>query len=336
MEAFAMRPIWSKEMMCTSGLIGFLSGRRIYIRKAMEMFTKAVMDCYRKTLSHLISPSSLQGETGTGKSELARKIHRESGRGGNFVQINLSSFSEGLIESELFGHVKGAFTGAVSPKRGAIIEANRGTLFLDEIDSLPISIQTKLLLFLDSKKIRAVGSHTEEKVDARLIFASGRNLRELTGERMMRRDFYYRISSGVTLTLKPLRNDKEKIKDICDHFFQKEGLSIPGKLMEFYLGYHWPGNIRQLLGHLNKKKVMCHKYKWDFDHLDEELIGDALSLIQEHKQFCTIEELKQSYAYKVYLSFDRSVKDAAKMLNITPNTLRALLKKRKGTEKLAS
>lgn len=129
-------------------------------------------------------PIFLSGETGTGKSTLAREIHDISSRSKEpFVQINIASFSQNLVESELFGHAKGAFTGALFEKRGIFLEANKGTLFLDEIDSLSFELQTKLLLFLDDLKIRAVGSNHDKKVDVRLIVASGENLEDLIQKR---------------------------------------------------------------------------------------------------------------------------------------------------------
>ena len=160
----------------------------------------------------------LEGETGTGKSYLAKEVHEKSGRSGRFVHLNLSSFSENLIESEIFGHIKGSFTGASCDKSGAIWDATYGTLFLDEIDSLPISIQTKLLLFLDSKKIRAVGSNTERKVDLRIIFASGKDLKSMVSAEKFRIDFFHRISSGITIKLESLQENKLLIEYYCDFF----------------------------------------------------------------------------------------------------------------------
>ena len=157
-------------------------------------------DIVRSNLNILI-----EGETGTGKSFLAKKIHNESGRTGDFIHLNISALSKGLIESELFGHEKGAFTGASKSRNGAIKRAHQGTLFLDEIDSLSKEMQVKLLLFLDDKRVRPVGGESSEKVDVRLIIASGSPLKSLVKNDMMRSDFFYRVSSGHQLKLLSLR-----------------------------------------------------------------------------------------------------------------------------------
>ena len=269
----------------------------------------------------------LQGETGTGKSELAKKIHKKSKRSGRFVHINPSSFVEGLVESELFGHCKGAFTGAIQAKKGAILEADRGTLFIDEIDSLPISMQIKLLLFLDSKRIREVGGNMDRKVDTRLIFASGKNLFDLTKINKIRSDFYYRISSGITFDLPSLRHNKNKIKEICHNYFEQEKISVTTNLMNFYLEYNWPGNIRQLTSHLKKKRLSLKKNKWDFDNLDEKLIIEKLPIPCE--KYMSLEKLKRDYAYKIFLNCDRNIKYAAGVLKILPQTLDSMIKRRK-------
>ncbi|MBF0298849.1 MAG: sigma-54 factor interaction domain-containing protein, partial [Oligoflexia bacterium] len=185
----------------------------------------------------------LEGETGSGKTYIAKKIHEKSGRKGAFIHININSFASGLIESELFGHVKGAYTGAICDKKGAFLEANNGTLFIDEIDSLPIEIQTKLLLFLDFKKIRAVGSLRETKSDVRLIFASGKNLKSLVKDFKMRSDFYYRILTGIQIEITPLRNNKKKLEAIIEWLSCSEDVVISRELKEFYQKLYWPGNI---------------------------------------------------------------------------------------------
>ncbi|MCY4524505.1 MAG: sigma-54 factor interaction domain-containing protein, partial [Halobacteriovoraceae bacterium] len=247
----------------------------------------------------------LLGETGTGKSKMAERIHYQGKRRGNFVQINPASFCEGLIESELFGHVQGAFTGASRYKTGAIAHADKGTLFIDEIDSLPLSIQVKLLIFLDSKKIRNVGSHQDERVDVRLIFASGRGLWDLVKEKKMRKDFYYRVTSGFSIILEPLRYNPKRIKIICDDYLQKTKSIIPSELIDFYMTCKWPGNIRQLIGHLDKKRTIYNKRKWEFDNFDKQLAAEFSFEELDDKNFLTMEEIKISYAYRTYLALGK-------------------------------
>ena len=170
-------------------------------------------------------PILLIGETGTGKTTIAKKIHDESGVGGNFVHLNLSSFSQSLIESEIFGHRKGAFTGAISDKKGAILEANKGTLFLDEIDSIDISLQTKLLTFLDNGEFRAVGGGSNTS-DVRMIYSSGKNIKDLVASGEMRLDFYFRLKNSLCLEVPNLRDNKDYLKDIIHEILDRNALSI--------------------------------------------------------------------------------------------------------------
>ena len=267
----------------------------------------------------------IQGETGTGKSRLAKLIHQESGRTGRFVHINLSAFSESLIESELFGHIRGAFTGASSDKLGAIREADRGTLFLDEIDSLPNSLQTKLLLFLDSKKVRPVGGQFEKKAKVRLIFASGRNLRNLKESGQIRKDFFYRITSGMTINIKPLREDNQLIDSLCNEVEIQHEVTIAPSLIKFYRKLNWPGNIRQLLGHLDKKLILAKSGRLIFDSSDEILLSQNI-ISNEYFDYRPLEEIKRDYVYKVFKGVDSNIAKAASILEITTNTVRKIVR----------
>jgi transcriptional regulator of acetoin/glycerol metabolism len=268
----------------------------------------------------------IEGETGTGKTTLAKAIHDESERDGRFVHLNLSSFSPSLIESELFGHVKGAFTGAISEKRGAILEANRGTLFLDEIDSLTIELQTKLLLFLDNHEVRAVGGNMAHKADVRLIFASGTKMRVLLDQQKMRRDFYYRLTSGVVISLVSLRDQPHKIKELCSEYEIKNLITFSDELIEFYKQCPWPGNIRQLNSHLQKKRILSNGKKMILDHQDLDLLNfkeDARGF--ENHQLKTLEEIKMDYCLNVFMKLEKNYLKASKLLDISPNTLKAML-----------
>ncbi|MFA6236688.1 MAG: sigma 54-interacting transcriptional regulator [Bacteriovorax sp.] len=271
----------------------------------------------------------IEGETGTGKTTLARMVHEESGRNGRFIHLNLSSFVPGLIESELFGHVKGAFTGAVVEKRGAILEANRGTLFLDEIDSLSLELQTKLLLFLDNHEVRPVGGSTTQKADVRLIFASGTRLVKLVDQLKMRRDFYYRLTSGVVLTLTSLRDQPQKIRELSLEFEKQNCIIISEALLEYYQQCPWPGNIRQLNSHLQKKKILSNGKKIILDTTDHDLLNDkARASGFETHQLKTLEEIKMDYCLNVYMKADKNYLKASKILDISPNTLKSLLNNR--------
>ena len=272
----------------------------------------------------------LQGETGTGKTTLARRIHQQSNRFGKFIHINLSSFSHNLLESELFGHKKGAFTGATRDKLGAFRQASGGTLFLDEIDSIPIEIQTKLLLFLDDGIVRPVGDEQEYKVECRIIFASGVNLLKKLEQGTIRKDFFFRINSGYTLTLQTLRARPDLIKNICDDFASENDLYFEKKLIEFYQTLPWPGNIRQLMGHLERKKTLANGRVMYFDKTDDELIiqsSDLCSIDSSCGQLLTMQQMREAYALKVYYQEDHNYSVAAKKLKISVKCLKGLLKK---------
>ncbi len=271
----------------------------------------------------------ITGETGTGKSHLAAKIHEKSGRRGQFVAINLSSFNPQLIESELFGHKKGSFTGAVTDKRGAFSMAEEGTLFLDEVDSLPIELQTKLLTFIDNKKFRRVGDTREEVIRTRLVFASGRSLSTLVENGLFRKDLFYRLKSGHSVELLSLRNDVQRIKESCQHFAVEHGVVLSKNLLDFYETLAWPGNLRQLLGHLEKKKVLSRSHKLDFDHFDEELLlqsSDLMSL-DENSEIVSMDSFKSSYIKRAISLCEGNIAMAARRLHVNEKTVRAIVLK---------
>lgn len=270
----------------------------------------------------------IEGETGTGKSRLARNLHDASFKNGPFVHINISSYASTLIESELFGHIKGAFTGAVNNKMGAFAEANRGTLFIDEIDSLPLGIQTKLLLFLDNKKIRPVGAERDQQLNVRLLFSSGKPLKNLVKEGKMRSDFYYRLITGGRIKMPSLRKNTRLVTQLLNEFESDQGLYITPGLKDFYRSYSWPGNIRQLLGHLKQKQVLSGGGKIDHCQLDDEL---SLNIIEEEAldidlEVKRLEEIKSLYVMKIYNRFGNNIKRSAKLLGVSPNTVRSVVR----------
>lgn len=269
----------------------------------------------------------IEGETGTGKSHLAKKIHERSGRSGPFVGLNLSSFNPQLVESELFGHKKGAFTGAIADKNGALREANFGTLFLDEVDSLPLDLQTKLLTFLDSGKFRRVGDTKEESVNTRLIFASGKKLQHLVEKNDFRRDLYFRLKAGHTMTLYPLRHEVEKIREACQHFCLHHKVTMTVRLTEFYETLAWPGNLRQLFGHLEKKKILSRSTRLDFDHADEELLLESsdLTMLATQTEIISLDQHKRDYVKKAFSVCEGNVAMTARKLQINERTVRNLI-----------
>ncbi len=270
-------------------------------------------------------PVLIQGETGTGKSYLAREIHKRSERSGEFVGLNLSAMNESLIESELFGHRKGAFTGAVQNHLGAFAQARGGTIFLDEIDSVSHSLQLKLLLFLDSGRFRPVGAKGDEVTDARVIFASGQKLEVLVKNEKIRRDFYFRLSQGVTCQLHPLRDDHHSILRQCQIYGIEHQISLSKRLTDFYQTLPWPGNLRQLRGHLDNKRIRSKTHKLDFDEMDDRLMvmsSDLLGFVQQNT-VRPLEEVKREYLKHALDLFHGRYDLAARELKINVKTLKS-------------
>jgi formate hydrogenlyase transcriptional activator len=195
----------------------------------------------------------LLGETGTGKELIARSLHALSARSDkSFVKLNCAAVPSGLLESELFGHEKGAFTGAVSQKLGRIELADKGTLFLDEIGELPLELQPKLLRVLQDREFERLGSVRTFHVDVRIIYATNRDLRRDVAEKKFREDLYYRLNV-FPIYLPPLRERKQDIPILVRHFVDKHAArmgkhidSIPAEIMRILENWSWPGNIREL------------------------------------------------------------------------------------------
>jgi two-component system response regulator GlrR len=206
----------------------------------------------------------VQGDSGTGKELLARAIHAASARaGGKLVAVNCGAIAEHLVESELFGHVKGAFTGATRDRPGLFVEANRGTLFLDEIGELPPPAQVKLLRVLQEREVRPVGAERTSRVDVRVVAASHRKLADEVAAGRFREDLFYRLNV-VHLVLPPLADRREDIPLLAQHFLaslaQRYGKPVggfaPGAL-ELLAAAPWPGNVRQLQNVVEKCVVLC-------------------------------------------------------------------------------
>jgi DNA-binding NtrC family response regulator len=191
-------------------------------------------------------PVLILGETGTGKELAARSIH-DAGPGGPFVTIDCSSLVGPLMESELFGHAKGAFTGALGTKLGLIELANGGTAFFDEIGELPLDLQAKLLRVLQEKEFRPVGSLQSRRSDFRIVAATNRDLAKEVDRGTFRRDLYYRLNV-VTVRLSPLRERREDLADLIEHFLAKygNGHMLTHEVREALLAFDWPGNVREL------------------------------------------------------------------------------------------
>ena len=205
-----------------------------------------------ETVAEVQSTILITGESGTGKELVARAIHDLSSRGEKpFISINCGAFTETLLESELFGYVKGSFTGANSNRKGLFEAAHKGTIFLDEIGEMSPAMQVKLLRVLQEKKVRPVGAHDELPVDARVIAATNRDLKKMSEDGSFREDLFYRVSV-IPISLPPLRERTEDIADLTTHFVEKfcnqagRTLTISPKAMHLLENYAWHGNVREL------------------------------------------------------------------------------------------
>jgi two-component system response regulator HydG len=227
----------------------------------------------------------VHGETGTGKELVAQALHASSQRVDKpLISVNCAAIPETLIESELFGYEKGAFTGAASNRMGLIEAANGGTLFLDEIGELPIEAQARLLRFLQEGEIRAIGSVKTRKVDVRLIAATHRDLKRLASEGRFREDLYYRINV-MQLNLPPLRDRGKDILEIAEsrlaHCCQQKGsptMYFSAKAVQAITIYRWPGNVRELQNAIERAVILC-----DDDEIDYELLNIDIELVRMSK-----------------------------------------------------
>jgi formate hydrogenlyase transcriptional activator len=216
-----------------------------------------------ETVAPTDSTVLIYGETGTGKELLARAIHELSGRrNGTFVKLNCAAIPTGLLESEMFGHEKGAFTGAIAQRIGRFELAHRGTMFLDEVGEIPLELQTKLLRVLQEREFERLGSSRTIKTDARLVAATNRNLETMVAEREFRADLYYRLNV-FPLTVPPLRERRDDIPLLVRYFVQqfarrmnKKITNIPAESMQALTRYDWPGNIRELQNFIERAVIL--------------------------------------------------------------------------------
>lgn len=229
------------------------------------------------------APLVIYGESGTGKEILAGAVHGNSGRSsGPFIKVNCAALNDNLLESELFGHVKGAFTGADSGRTGRFEAASGGSIFLDEIGDLPLATQTKLLRVLQEKEIERVGDHRPVRIDVRIIAATHKDLQQLIREGQFREDLYYRIGV-IPVHLPPLRERMTDVPLLVETFIkrlgERTGKAITGITragLELLLQYGWPGNIRELMNVLEYAFVLCPGGMIEPKHLPQHLRGETV------------------------------------------------------------
>ena len=271
----------------------------------------------------------LEGESGTGKEVVARTIHRLSKRSRkNFVVVNSGALPENLLESELFGHVRGAFTGAHTDKRGLFEEADGGTLFLDEIGEMSPGLQVKLLRVLQEGEIRRVGSNQVRRVNVRLIAATNRNLAQLVAEKRFREDLFYRLNV-MRLRIPPLRERPEDIPLLAYHFLKQAnkrmGKHVEGfspEAMDLLLGYPWPGNVRELENAVEHAVVLSMGHTITPADLPPEVQGVARrSKVASDDEWPTLNELERRHIVRTLEAFDWNLAVVTEKLGISRATL---------------
>jgi DNA-binding NtrC family response regulator len=272
------------------------------------------------------------GESGVGKEVIARHIHMRSiFAAGSFIAINCAAMPENLLENELFGHERGAFTGALNLKRGRLELAAEGTLFLDEIGDMPITLQAKLLRVLQDKKFYRLGGSKEISVNIRLIAATNRNLTEEVQHNRFREDLYYRLNV-IPVQIPPLRERPDDIPALIDYFSQKycqdNNLPVPrieNTLISFLSRLNWPGNVRQLENTLKRMLVLNHN-TLSLTDLPEDIKQSSHSLLDNALvQQQTLEDVCSSYVKIVLEHFKGNKKEACSFLNINYRTLQRKL-----------
>jgi DNA-binding NtrC family response regulator len=276
------------------------------------------------------SPVYIQGESGTGKELVANTVwHYSKRKDTPFIALNCASLSESLIESEIFGHEKGAFTSAYQLKRGLVEVADTGTLFLDEIGEMPIGLQAKLLRFLDSGEFRRVGGNKALTVDVRLIAATNKDLPGMIKKGAFREDLYYRLNV-INITLPPLRERKEDIAALARHFLKQYAKKLDKSItdltpdaLELLAGYHWPGNVRELENVVERAVILCESNLLGA----EDLSVPTPAVIAELGTNPSLEEMEKNYILRVLKEANGNQSKASQLLGIDRKTLYLKLKK---------
>jgi two-component system response regulator HydG len=305
-------------------------GARLEGLVAYSAAMKSVTDLVTRAAA---TPTSIliTGESGTGKEVLARAIHQRSGRSGTFVAINCAAMPESLLESELFGHARGAFTDAREARVGLFTEANGGTLLLDEVGDMPLGLQPKLLRVLQERKVRPIGARGEHAVDVRIIAATHRDLEEMVEQGRFREDLYFRLNV-VHLHLPPLRDRTADILPLAHHFLteiaRRSGKAVRGlspKAAEKLLAYDWPGNVRELSNCCERAVALTRYDEVGVDDLPDKVRNHTptrvLVTADAPSDFVTLDEVEKRYILRVLEAHRGNKTAAARTLGIERKTL---------------
>jgi DNA-binding NtrC family response regulator len=303
----------------------------VYASRAMEELLKQA-----SLFAKSDAPVLIVGESGSGKELLARFIHRESGRSGEFVSVNCATLPKELFEAELFGYRKGAFTGAAADKKGLVEVADGGTLFLDEVGELPLELQPKLLRFLQEKEFRPLGETALRRSDARVVAATNRDLLSLVEEGSFREDLYYRLGV-LTLVVPPLRERPEDIPPLLHHFLNKysrkygKEVELTPEAYDLLLSYNYPGNVRELENLVHRLVLLSN------GRVDAPTVEAALKTLKKPSPSFTpdltkplpkqVEELEKLLIEEALRRTNFVQTKAAKLLGIDEKSLRYKRKK---------
>ena len=303
-----------------------------------EFGLKEIMEMVRE-VAPLDSPVLLQGETGVGKEIIANAIHSLSRRKeGPFIQVNCGAIPDTLIDSELFGHERGAFTGAISQKRGCFERANGGTIFLDEVGELPLQAQVRMLRVLQDKNIHRVGGASQVKVDIRIIAATHQNLREMVMKRLFRDDLWFRLNV-FPIIIPPLRDRKEDIPALVNHFIEKKSKDlqiphvprlVPGAMAPL-MEYNWPGNVRELENVIERALILSKGRPLTFEHIvwpdDTKEHGEMTVRKDDFAGLDHVMSKHIKHALEITKGKIHGPSGAAQLLGLNPSTLRHRMRK---------
>ena len=279
------------------------------------------------------SPIMIQGESGTGKELIAKALHSSGRPGSPFIAINCSALPETLLESELFGYMKGSFTGATVNKKGLFEEAHNGTIFIDEIGDMSPLTQVKLLRVLDFGEIRRVGSNTAVYVNARVVAATNKDMEELVRTNKFRKDLYYRLNV-VSIFIPPLRKRKADILPLAEHFLKKYSQKMNKDVKRISIGarqlllkYDWPGNVRELENVIERAVVLTQHDTIDEEDLPSNIRSQPFGILKQASlSKWSYKKLESEYILNVIAECSGNYSQAAKRLGIGRNTLWRKLK----------
>ncbi len=317
------------------GIYGFdqIIGKSTIMKKTFEIL---------ETVAKSSATVFIQGPSGTGKELVARALHYNSNRNGKpFIKTNCAALPEGIMESELFGHEKGAFTGAIKTRKGRFEAADGGTLLLDEVSEMSPPLQAKLLRVLQEKEFERVGDHASIKVDVRIIATTNREIKEEIKEGRFREDLYYRLNV-IPITLPPLKERKKDIPLLVDHFIEKYNMehgkkivSISDDVIDLLMRLDWPGNVRELENRIERAVIMSKGDMLETKHfVFEDDNFDFLKSYESDDTNLTLYEMEKQLIFKTLRQQDNNRTKTAGTLGISVRTLRNKLNEYKAKNEL--